>query len=275
MKNKTIVNTIAWFFLGLFIVYSLIPVYFILITSLKTRQELFGNVTGLPKEARWGNYRFVWHEENFKSYFVNSIFLAVPSVFLVLICSSLAGYAFAKMKFPGDNVIFFIFLMGLTIPIPSIMIPLYYNLARLNLLDTRIGAILSETAISLPFGIFLMRTFFRGIPDQLIDAARIDGANEFSLLTKVVLPLAQPGLRVLALIEFMWAWQSYLLPLIIFRKEDLKPLTLAIDLFQGRYLTDYTLVATAAVIVFSPITIVFLYSQRSFAQGLSMGALKE
>jgi raffinose/stachyose/melibiose transport system permease protein len=216
----------------------------------------------------------VWIDKGFYRYFLNSVLITIPTMILVIICSSLAGFAFSKMHFKGRYFLFFVFLIGLMVPIPSLLIPLYRNLNIIKLLNTRVGAILPEAAIALPFGIFLMRTFFNGIEDEVLEAARIDGANEWQLLVRVMLPLASPGLKALALIEFMWAWQSYLLPLVIIRKESIKPLTVALDLFIGRYSTSYTLIATASVIVFIPITLVFLLTQRTFIEGLTMGSIK-
>lgn len=265
---------LKWVFLILFVIYALIPLYLVVLTSLKTEKEMFENVLGLPHMLRLKNYKAVWLDKGFYKFFLNSIIITIPSVLIVLIFSSLAGYAFAKMSFRGNYFLFFLFLIGLMVPLPSLIIPLYRNLNSLGLLDTRLGAILPEAAIALPFGIFLMRTFFNSIDNEIIEAARIDGANEIQLMSRIVLPLAAPGLKALALIEFMWAWQSYLLPLVIIRKENIKPLTVALDLFIGRYSTSYTLIATAAVIVFIPITLVFLFTQRTFIEGITMGSIK-
>jgi len=272
--RRVLVKMGIFLFIGLFIVYSLTPVYIVIITSLKSSPELFRNILALPSKCHWENYTKVWIEDNFRIYFKNSIIISLPSMFLVLLCSSLGGYAFAKMEFRGRRMIFFILLMGIMLPVPSIIIPLYYNLDRFGLLNTRLGVILVETSITIPFGVFLMRTFFRGIPDELLEAAQIDGATKFQALIKIFLPLAQPGIKALALISFMWAWQRYLLALVIITDLDLAPLTRAMDIFQGRYMTAHTLLATAAVITFLPITLVYLVSQKTFIKGLTMGALK-
>ena len=261
-------------FLVIFIIYALLPLFIVLLTSVKTEKQMYENVLGIPRVPNIKNYKAVWVDRGFYRYFLNSVLITIPSVLIVLVFSTLAGYAFAKMKFKGRNFLFFVFLIGLMIPIPSLMIPLYKNLNTLHLLDTRLGVILPEAAFAMPFGIFLMRTFFRGIDDEILEAARIDGANELRLMFRIMAPLAAPGLKALALIEFMWAWQSYLFPLIIIRKDSIKTLTLSMDLFIGRYTTSYTLIATAAVIVFIPITIVFLFTQKTFIEGLTMGSIK-
>ncbi len=263
-----------WLFLGVFALYALVPLVVVLLTSFKTQREMFRSVVGLPSRLRVENYLTVWLERGFHRFFLNSLLIALPAVALVIACSVLAGFAFSKMRFRGREVLFYLFLLGLMIPLPSLLIPLYRNLAALGILDTRIGAILPEAAVALPFGIFLMRTFFNSVSDELLEAARMEGAGERTVMLRIVVPLAAPGLKALGLIEFMWAWQSYLLPLVIIRNEAIKPLTVSLDLFIGRYSTSYTMIAAAAVIVFIPIMIVFLVTQRSFIQGLTMGAFK-
>jgi raffinose/stachyose/melibiose transport system permease protein len=263
-----------YIFLIVFVIFALLPLLIVLLTSLKTEKEMFSNVLGFPASPQWKNYSTVWLKSGFSRFFLNSVFITFPTVFLVVIFSSLSGYAFSKMRFRGRNIIFFVFLIGLMIPVPSLLIPLYRNLNVMKMLDTRIGVILPQAAIVLPFGIFLMRTFFDGIDDEILEAARIDGANDVNLIMRIMVPLASPGLKALSLISFMWAWQEYLIPLVMIRQEKIKPLTVALDIFIGRYSTSYTLIATAAVIVFVPITIVFLITQKTFIQGLTMGAIK-
>jgi raffinose/stachyose/melibiose transport system permease protein len=254
--------------------FALAPLLIVALTSLKNEQEMFANVLGLPTVLRLSNYATVWVQRGFSGFFVNSILITLPVVAVVLLCSALAGFAISKMRFHGRQFIFYLILLGLMIPLPSLIIPLYKDLSLMRLLDTRLGAILPEAAIALPFGVFLMRTFFNNVNDELLEAARMEGAGELQVLTRIVAPLAGPGLKSLGLIEFMWAWQSYLLPLVIIRTEAIKPLTVSLDLFVGRFSTSYTLIATAAVIVFIPITIVYVITQKTFIQGLTMGSIK-
>ena len=265
---------LRWLFLCIFVVYSLVPIIIVIFTSLKTPEEMFVNVIAPPTSLYLGNYINVWVGAGFWRFFLNSLIIAVPTVLIVLSCSVFAGFAFAKLKFFGLNVIFLIFLIGLVLPIPSIMIPIYINLAKLGLLNSHIGVILTQAAIDLPFGIFLMRSFFTDIPEDILESARIDGASEFTVIGKIIIPLARPVIGALILIEFMWAWQSYLIPLFIITKDSAKPLTVAMSMFVGRWATSYTNIAAAAVIVFIPISIVFLITQRKFIEGLTMGYSK-
>jgi len=258
----------------IFAVYAMIPIILVVFTSFKTTQELFQNVIAPPTRLMWKNYVQVWEKAGFKKYFVNSIVIALPTVLCVVIFATLSGYAFAKMNFAGKNLLFFSVLGGLMLPLPSIIIPLYQNLNLIGILNTRLGVALVEMSIAMPFGIFLMKTFIESIPNELLEAARIDGASELKIIYRVIFPLAGPGIKSLALIEFMWVWQSYLLPLILITEDKIKPLTAALDIFIGRYSISYNLIATASIIVFIPITIVFLITQKSFIEGITMGSIK-
>jgi raffinose/stachyose/melibiose transport system permease protein len=265
---------LKWFVLILFLIYALLPFVMISFTSLKTEKELYRNIIGPPTKLHFENFRQVWIGEQFWKYFRNTLIIAVPNIVLIVLIATLAGYSLSKLHFTGKNIFFYMFLIGIMLPIPSVMIPIYFNFAKLNLLDTYWGIILAQIGVDLPFGIFLMRTFFTDIPSELLESARIDGSSELRILYRIIFPLAKPGILALCLIEFMWSWQSYLIPLFINTKEAVKPLTVAIDLFEGRYSTTYTLIAAASVIVILPIIIVFLLTQKSFIRGLIMGALK-
>ena len=264
----------GFFTLFLFALFALMPIVLVVFTSLKTPQELFRSVIAPPLVLRWGNYSRVWNEGGFKWYFLNSIVITLPSVGITTIVATLAGYAFAKWKFFARDVLFFLILAGLMLPLPSIVIPLYGNLQAMRLINTRVGVALVESGVAVPFGVFLMRTFIRGIPDELIEAMRIDGASEWQVIFRLIFPLSAPGMKSLALISFMWAWQSYLLPLILITEDKIKPLTAALDMFIGRYSVSYGLIAAAAVIVFIPITLVFILTQKTFIHGITMGAIK-
>lgn len=274
MNEKPLKRFWIIIFLCIFAFYAMIPIVLVAFTSFKTSQELFQNVIAPPSKITWKNYVQVWEKAGFKNYFMNSVIIALPTVLCVVIFATLSGYAFAKMKFVGKNILFYLVLGGLMLPLPSIIIPLYQNLHLLGILNTRLGVALVEMSIAMPFGIFLMKTFIESIPNELLEAARIDGAGEMKIIWRLIFPLAGPGIKSLALIEFMWVWQSYLLPLILITEDKIKPLTAALDIFIGRYSISYNLIATGSIIVFIPITIVFLFTQKSFIEGITMGSIK-
>ncbi len=260
--------------LAAFIIFSLTPVYLGIVASLRNERDLFASPLSIPWPLNVQNYPNVWIDGQFNLYFLNSLKISLITTAIVLMVSPLAAFAFAKLRFPAREALFAMFLVGLVIPVPAIIVALYGNLARLNLLDTHAGVILPQAAIFLPFAIFMLRTFFQEVPSELLEAAHIDGATTLRTFWNVALPLTAPALRSLGLIVFMFAWQEYLLPLVVLQNDLLKPLTVGMTTFQGRYGVNYAGIATAGVITFLPLVVLFLFLQRSFMQGLSAGALK-
>ena len=258
----------------LFGVGCLIPLFWVLSSSLKTTREIALNPLGLPTSWHFGNYVQAWVQGHFADYFINSVIVSVPIVLGTCLLSALAGYGFARFRFPGASLLFYLFLLGLMIPFQSLMIPLFYILKDINFLGTYWAMIFPSIALGLSFGIFFMRAFFVGLPQELADAAMIDGCNEFGVFWRVLLPLAGPALSTLAVLNFMGAWNSFLLPLIYMQREALRPLVLGLMFFQGRFTQNYPLTMAGATITMLPIIILYLFFQRQFVQGLTAGALK-
>jgi raffinose/stachyose/melibiose transport system permease protein len=258
----------------IFALYALVPVYLVVLASLRSEADLFSGPLTLPWPIDIGNFRRVWFESGFSQFFVNSLMISTGSTLLVMLTAPLAGFAFAKLKFPGKEILFGLFLAGLVVPAPSVIVALYGDLQLLGLLNTRVGVILPQAALLLPFSIFMMRTVMEDVPDDLLEAATIDGATLFETFTKVVVPIVKPGLLSLALIAFLFSWQEYLLPLVVIQDETLKPLTVGAATLQGRYGVDYGGIAAAGIIAFAPIVVLFLVLQRSFVRGLTAGAVK-
>ncbi|MCB1381255.1 MAG: carbohydrate ABC transporter permease [Alphaproteobacteria bacterium] len=205
---------------------------------------------------------------------INSLIFAGSVTVLTVLLSVLAAFAFAVFDFAGKRVLFVLVLVGLMVSEVSILIPIYNLLKSMNLLNTYVGMILPQIALGLSFGIFLMTTFFREVPRELIDAARLDGCTDWQLLTKIMIPVGLPGINALAVIEFLWAWNSFFLPLVIATKQELMPLSVSVIDFMGRFTFNYELVATTCVIMFVPILILYIFTQRSFRRGVTMGAVK-
>ena len=181
--------------LVVFALVSLFPLLWMWIAALRNRSEVLANPFALPKSIDFGNLAEAWTVGRFGAYFVNSVIITTPTVAGVVVFSCLAGYGFGRFLFPGKNVTFYAFLLGLMVPFQSIMIPLYYELRDFGILGTYWAFILPAVALGLPFGIFLMQAYFRGIPTDLADAARIDGCTEFQIFWFVMLPLAGPAVR--------------------------------------------------------------------------------
>ena len=221
--------------LMLFALYALAPVYLVLLASMRSEAELFNGPLSLPWPIETTNYVRVWTESGFSAFFFNSLKISVAVTILILLTAPLAGYAFAKMQFRGREPLFALFLAGLVVPAPSVIVALYGNLQFLGLIDTHIGVILPQAALLMPFSVFMMRTVMQEVPDELIEASTMDGANPLYGFLTVVVPLARPGLMSLTLIVFMFSWQEYLLPLVVL--QILSPFNsqLRLSLMQRRH----------------------------------------
>lgn len=260
--------------LVLFALYALVPVYLVILASLRDETSLFGSPISIPWPLNWQNYVGVWIDAAFNAYFLNSLKISFFTTLIILVVAPLAAFAFAKLRFRGREALFGMFLVGLVAPAPAIIVALYGNLQNMGLLNSHAGVILPQAAILLPFSIFMMRSFIQETPSELLEAAYMDGATTFEVYWRVILPLSMPALRSLGLIVFMFAWQEFLLPLVVLQDEALKPLTLGATAFQGRYGVNYSGIAAAGVITFLPIIVLFLTLQRSFTQGIAAGAVK-
>jgi raffinose/stachyose/melibiose transport system permease protein len=267
-------GTIKYAILVCFLVISLLPFLWTVSIALKPKEEFYRNPFGLPTVLQWSNLAQAWTVGQFGGLFVNSVILTVPTVLGVAAASALAGYALAKIPFKGGNVIFYLFLAGLMIPFQAIMIPLYYQMRDLGLLGTYLAGILPMIALGLPFGIFLMRAFILNLPDELIDAAKVDGATDFKVFLNIVLPISRAALATVVIVQFISSWNAFLLPLIYLQDQTLRPLPLGLFNFQTRYTTDYTLVTAGILITVVPMILVYLIFQRQFIRGLTAGALK-
>lgn len=253
---------------------SITPIFVMWMAALKTSAEIFKNPFSIPAALQWENLARAWTVGRFGQYLGNSIIVTAPTVLGVVALSCLAGYAFGRLKFCGSKVVFFIFLLGLMVPFQSIMIPIYYNLQDLKLLGTYWAMILPAVALGLPFGIFLMQAFFKGLPADLADAARVDGCSEFGVFFRIMLPLAGPAVSTLVVFQFMWTWNAFLMPLLFLNEESLRPIALGLMFFSGRYTLNYGLVAAGVTLATLPLIAVYIFFQRQFMRGLTAGALK-
>lgn len=253
------------------------PFLWMLLSSFKNSTEIFSYPpTILPNIWRVDNYAKLFIERPFGTWYLNSILIAAIGTVAVLFFSSLAGFAFAKYNFKGRGVMFGILLGSTMIPFQLILVPLFIEVSRFKMIDTYAGLIIPFMAPAV--GIFLMKQFCSSIPDELLDAARIDGASEFGIYVHVVLPLLRPAMGTLGIITFLGSWNSFVWPLVILRSESM--MTLPIGL---RALTenvpgkerDYGMIMAAASLVSIPVVAVFLAMQKQFVAGLLSGAVKQ
>ncbi|WP_020576530.1 carbohydrate ABC transporter permease [Actinopolymorpha alba] len=257
-----------------FLLVFLLPFVWIWSSALKSNAEINADPFGLPSSLRWHNVVEAWTTGRFGSYVGNSLLYCAFVVPGVTVLSCLAGYALGMLRLPGERVIFTAFLLGIMIPFQSIMIPQYYLVRDLDLLGTYWGVIVPSIALGLAFGIFVMRAFFRGLPPEIADAARIDGASEWRVFHLIMLPLARPGLTTLVVFQFMTTWNMLLIPLLYGQDENLRPISTGIMFFIGEYSVDRSLIAAGVSLSTVPIIVVYLLFQRHFVRGISAGALR-
>ncbi|MBI5305297.1 MAG: carbohydrate ABC transporter permease [Chloroflexi bacterium] len=241
---------------------------------MKTTVEVETDPLALPQRWSFDNLATAWTVGRYALYAQNSILITIPVVGGVVVLSCLAGYGFARLRFAGQKALYYYLLLGLMVTVQSIMIPLFYNVKNLGLLGSHWAMILPSIGLGIPFGTFLMYSFFRGLPEELADAARVDGCNEFQVFYRVILPLTSPAVSSLTIFQFMWSWNAFLLPLLFLNSESLRPITLGLMLFQGEYTTEFPLIAAGVTLASLPIIIVYLILQRQFLRGLTAGALK-
>lgn len=268
-------RTVTHLFLIFFSLLTAFPLVLILSMTFKTNDEILATPLALPSSLSLDGIVHVWIDGEFSQYYLNSVLVAVPNVILVLTLAALATYALVQLDLPGATWILTAFLFGFMIPHQALIIRLYYTLDSVGLLNTRIGLALVETAVWLPFAILLLRSFFRNMPRELIEIARLDGAGDLRILGSIVLPIVMPALLTLLILQFRWTWNEFLLALITLQDADLQTVTLGLMRLQGgRYTLNYTQIASGAILTSLPIVIVFFFFQRQFIRGLTTGAIK-
>jgi len=265
----------SWWHLVLFPLafLMLIPMIWMIITSLQTLNETrhFPPIL-VPSSIQWQNYTEVLQRAPFARWFLNTLVVTVVVVAGNLLFCSLAGYAFARIKFFGRDVVFILVLATLMIPFQVIMIPTFIIVRKLGLIDT-LGALIVPNLAG-AFGIFLLRQFFRSLPIELEEAARIDGASRLGVLFKIVLPLSGPVLATVAVITFLWTWNDFLWPLVTIYNPDNMTLQLGLTTFQGAHQTNTHLLMAANVMSVIPVLLLFFVAQRFFIRGIATSGLK-
>lgn len=269
-------KVILW--IGLFVMATvwLIPFIIIVLTSLRSMNDLISNgVFAIPNRLVPENFVRAWNVGNFSTYFRNSLILILTKVPLGILIASLAAYPLAKMRFRFNNVVFVFFLIGLAIPIQVTLTPLLVMMKQLGIAGTLPAVIPPYVVFGLPFQIFVMRGFFRTLPNELIEAARLDGSSEFGVFWRIMLPLSVPALVTLYIIDALATWNELLIALVLI--SDTQWLTVPVGLlsFQGQFSSRYTELMAGVVLSVTPILFIYIFLQRYLVSGLTAGALKE
>lgn len=268
-KAKFIHYIIATFVMMIF----LLPVLYIILSSFKNINELFSPTpTFFPKTFTLINYIKVIQSGDYLRYIGNTFLVAISSTILAVVINTMSGYALAKFKFKGSTFIMIIILSTIMLPLEVIMVPIFSVLKSFGLYDSLLALIIPPAAT--PTGIFLMRQYLLTIPDEMIESARIDGASEWKIFTKIILPNAKPAIATLAIFSFMWRWNDYVWPLIAISSTKKYTLQLAIANFFGQFGTDYSSILAVSVISMIPMLLVFAIFQRQFVQGTVQTGMK-
>ncbi len=250
-----------------------LPYLWMVLTSFKSNSEILTSTNHLlPKEPTLSGYRKVLEEVPFFRWFINSLSTSAIVTVGAMFSSALAGYIFAKFRFRGKRLLFVVILATMMVPFQIVMVPTYIIISKLNLVND-LSAIVIPYLVS-AFGIFLAKQFIEAIPNELIEAARMDGASEFRTFWSLVIPQIKPALSALAIFSFMASWNNYLWPLIILNEESKMTVPLALVFFNGQNVVNYNVVMSAAVLIMIPVVVIFLIFQKQFIKGLTMTGFK-
>ena len=266
-------KAITYILLILMALVMLLPFVWMLSASLKYDKDVFEfPIQWIPRNPVWSNYISIWTQIPFLTFFANTSKLTIIITFLQLATSSFAAYAFAKLEFKGRKLLFFAYIASIAIPWQAYMVPQFIMMRQLNLVDTHWSLILLQAFSA--FGVFLLRQFFASVPDELLDAARIDGLSEYGIYFRIMLPLAKPALATLTIFTAVATWNDFMGPLIYLQSESLKTIQLGLRMFIQQYSSDYALIMAASLVSVIPVLILFLLFQRFFVEGIGTTGLK-
>ena len=264
--------------LAFFAALVLYPLLLIVSTAVKDPLDVSADPFALFTSVNLQNFIDAWTLGGFGGYFWNTVVITAFTLLGTIALSVLAGYALARLYFPGQNIVFLIFMTGLMFPFFSVMIPLFYELRDLGLLGTKAGLILvliaGASGFGLPIGVFLMRSFYMDLPEELANAARVDGANEFQVFWRIMLPLSGPGVAVLSVLVFFQTWNVFIVPLLYLPGTENRVLATGLYLFASGRTQETELIAAGSLIMVVPVVVFFLIFQRLFVRGLTAGAIK-
>jgi raffinose/stachyose/melibiose transport system permease protein len=252
----------------------LYPFFLMLVSSLKTTGQIFQNPFSLPTSPTFEAYRTAWEVGDFREYFWNSVVVTVASVAIIMVLGSMAAYPIGRYAFRGRNLLYVYFLSGLMLPIKLGIVPLFFLVTSLGLYDTRVSLVLVYAASGLPFAVFVLAAFFRTLPKDLEEAARIDGAGEFRIYWRIMLPLVRPALATVAIFNFIQFWNDFFFPLILIQTDSLRTIPVGLTNFFGTYQNDWATIFAGLTIASLPLILLFLVASKQIIRGLTAGATK-
>ncbi len=272
-KQMSIKRAILYIVLTGLSIFMLIPFAWMLSSSFKLNKDVFTYpMVWWPKEFVWSNYTNIWVKIPLLRYIFNTAKLTVIITLIQLFTSSFAAYGFAKLRFPGRNILFLSYVCTIAIPWQTYMIPQFIIFRYLGLVDKHLSLIILQSFTA--FGVFLMRQFYLSIPNELNEAARIDGMNEYGIYAKIILPLSKPVIATLTIFSFVAVWNDFMGPFIYLNSKDLKTIQIGLRSFISEYSSEYSLIMAGAVLSLVPVIIIFVALQKYFVEGIATSGLK-
>jgi raffinose/stachyose/melibiose transport system permease protein len=251
----------------------LVPILWVVLLSLRAKKDVFSTllISGAP---RFDNYAIAWKTFRFGGLFLNSAIVTCASVVVILVIASLAAYAFCRLRYRGSELAFFTILLGMMIPPAAVVIPLFLIMKNLGLYNTHLALVLAYIAFGLPIGVLIFRGFFLSVPEEMIEAARIDGSRETRTFVSIVVPMSTPAIATVVVFSFMQNWNEFLLALVLLKDKALYTIPVGMANLVGQWDSPWQLIASGVVIASVPIFILYLLVQDLYVKGLTAGALK-
>lgn len=274
-KTSTGMKAITYVFLIIMAIIFIMPMLFTIVSSLKTKLEIFSQPFALPKIPQWSNYIVAWRDANMSAYFINSVVQAGSTVIVTSLVSTMAAYALARFDFKLNKILVVVFLLGMMVPMHTILVPVSYIIGLFNLKNNIPALVLVYVAFNLPFSIMVMITFMKGVNRSLEEAAIIDGASYFQIYSRIMIPLTLPAISTISIFNFMGAWNNILFPLLFINDKKLRPIALGLLNFNGERGSEYGLMMAGIVITVAVPLAIYLLFQEKVESGLAAGAVKE
>ncbi len=268
-------NIFKYIFLTVLALLWLLPIFAAAITSLRTMDDISINgFWSIPRELVFTNYSEAWTTARVSQYLTNSFIITIPALVGMLFLSSLSAFALARYKFRGNLLIYFMYVAGTMLPFQILLLPVFRLTNSLGIYNSYWALILIHTAFQLGFCTFVLRNFMRTVPSEIFEAARVDGCSEFRQYWRIMLPLTVPSLAALATLQFTWVFNDYLWAIILLQSDSLRPVTAGLATLRGQYTTNWPVITAGALLATLPTVVVFIFLQRYFIQGLTLGSGK-
>jgi raffinose/stachyose/melibiose transport system permease protein len=252
----------------------LIPILWVAISSFKSDTEFISSPWSLPEKWLFSNYMDTWEKAKFSTYMMNSLIYSISSILGVTVICAMAAYAIIRLKIWFSNIIYTYFIMGIMIPVASLIVPVYLLISKLNMLDGRLTIIIIYVAFAIPITIAMLGAYMRDIPKELEESAWMDGAGPTRIFISIITPLTIPAIATVTIINFMHFWNEFIFVMMTTKSDSLRSIPVGLASFQGEFQTDYSLLASGMMIALIPVVIVFFFMQERVIRGVASGAVK-